>query len=68
MNYDYITNLLILHYIILLYYIILLLALILLITYSLFKGSNDKVKFERFRLWQLVNCRREADGGGGKTI
>ena len=70
MNYNYIIlNLLILHYIILSYYIILhciklYLTFVLLLIYSLFKGNNDKVKFEMSRLRQLDNSRRKVCGRG----
>ena len=46
------------------------LTFILQLTYNLFKDSNDKVKLERSRLWQLDISWRKAcdDGGGGNTI
>ena len=40
-------------YYIILYYIILHLTFIILLIYNLLKGSNGKIKLERFRQWQL---------------
>ena len=61
-QYMYVVNLFIFHYIIILYYIP---SYIYFTTYLQFiKCSNGKVKLERSSLWQLHN----ADGRGDNTM